>query len=70
MPAPIEPPGRPPAAVPAARAREVTRVYGRGPAAVTALDGVSLDIPAGSFIAVMGPSGSGKSTLMHCLARA
>jgi len=46
----------------------VTRVYGHGPAAVTALDAVSLDIPAGSFIAVMGPSGSGKSTLMHCMA--
>jgi putative ABC transport system ATP-binding protein len=52
----------------AARARDVTRVYGHGQAAVTALDRVSLDIPAGSFTAVMGPSGSGKSTLMHCLA--
>jgi putative ABC transport system ATP-binding protein len=35
---------------------------------VTALDHVSLDIPRGSFTAVMGPSGSGKSTLMHCMA--
>jgi putative ABC transport system ATP-binding protein len=52
----------------AARAREVTKVYGHGQAAVTALDRVSLDIPAGSFTAVMGPSGSGKSTLMHCMA--
>ena len=52
----------------AARAREVTKVYGQGQAAVTALDRVSLDIPAGSFTAVMGPSGSGKSTLMHCMA--
>jgi putative ABC transport system ATP-binding protein len=52
----------------AARARDVTKVYGRGQAAVTALDAVSLDIPAGSFTAVMGPSGSGKSTLMHCMA--
>ncbi len=52
----------------AARAREVTKVYGQGQAAVTALGGVSLDIPAGSFTAVMGPSGSGKSTLMHCMA--
>ena len=69
MPAPIEPPaGRQPAAVLAARACDVTRVYGHGPAAVTALDAVSLDIPAGTFTAVMGPSGSGKSTLMHCMA--
>jgi putative ABC transport system ATP-binding protein len=68
-PAPIQPPGgRQPAGVPAARARDVTRIYGHGPGAVTALDAVSLDIPAGSFIAVMGPSGSGKSTLMHCMA--
>jgi len=68
-PAPTQPPsGRQPAVVPAARARAVTRVYGHGPAAVTALDAVSLDIPAGSFTAVMGPSGSGKSTLMHCMA--
>jgi putative ABC transport system ATP-binding protein len=46
----------------------VTKIYGQGQAAVTALDAISLDLPAGSFTAVMGPSGSGKSTLMHCLA--
>jgi len=56
------------AATLAARARSVTKVYGQGQAAVTAIDGVNLDIPAGSFTAVMGPSGSGKSTLMHCMA--
>src|SRR5690349_14000217 len=67
--APIQPPaGRRRSAGPAARARDVTKTYGHGPAAVTALDQVSLDIPADSFTAVMGPSGSGKSTLMHCMA--
>ncbi len=49
-------------------ANDVTRRYGEGDAAVDALRGVSLDIPAGQFAAVMGPSGSGKSTLMHILA--
>jgi putative ABC transport system ATP-binding protein len=69
MPATSRPPSGPRSAeVPVARAREVTKIYGHGPAAVTALDAVSLDIPAGSFTAVMGPSGSGKSTLMHCMA--
>jgi putative ABC transport system ATP-binding protein len=49
-------------------ASDVTRRYGEGDAAVDALKGVSLDVPAGQFAAVMGPSGSGKSTLMHILA--
>jgi putative ABC transport system ATP-binding protein len=46
----------------------VSKSYGIGSVAVTALDGVSLDIQPGTFTAVMGPSGSGKSTLLHCLA--
>jgi putative ABC transport system ATP-binding protein len=52
----------------AAQAIDLTKRYGDGPTAVTALDAVSLDIPGAEFTAVMGPSGSGKSTLMHCLA--
>ena len=46
----------------------LTRTYGNGPGAVTALDRVTLAFPAGSFTAVMGPSGSGKSTLLQCAA--
>ena len=56
------------AAPAAARAVAATKVYGTGDTAVRALDGVTVDIPAARFTAVMGPSGSGKSTLMHCLA--
>ncbi|MEO5982404.1 MAG: ABC transporter ATP-binding protein [Pedococcus sp.] len=53
---------------PAARVRDLSKIYGKGEAQVRALDGVSLDIAASQFTAIMGPSGSGKSTLMHCAA--
>jgi putative ABC transport system ATP-binding protein len=53
---------------PAARAVELSRVYGKGDATVRALDGVTVEFGRGRFTAVMGPSGSGKSTLMHCMA--
>jgi predicted ABC-type transport system involved in lysophospholipase L1 biosynthesis ATPase subunit len=46
----------------------VARRYGEGEAAVDALRGVSLDVPAGQFPAIMGPSGSGESTLIGGLA--
>lgn len=47
--------------------RNITKVYGSGPTAFTALKGIDLDIAEGDFVAVMGPSGSGKSTMMNIL---
>jgi putative ABC transport system ATP-binding protein len=52
----------------AVRAEHAVKVYGTGDTAVTALDDVTVEFPAGRFTAIMGPSGSGKSTLLHCLA--
>jgi putative ABC transport system ATP-binding protein len=45
----------------------LTKIYGTGETAVTALDRVSMKVNPGEFVAVMGPSGCGKSTLLHLL---
>ncbi|MFD0310227.1 ABC transporter ATP-binding protein [Streptomyces sp. NPDC059517] len=55
-------------AVAAARATDLTKVYGQGETQVVALDSVSVEFRQAEFTAIMGPSGSGKSTLMHCMA--
>jgi putative ABC transport system ATP-binding protein len=53
---------------PIVQVRGLSKVYRQGDIDVVALNGVTVDILAGEFIALMGPSGSGKSTLLHIVA--
>lgn len=53
----------PPGPAPVLQARSLTRVFG----GMTAVDGVDLDVPAGSVTLVLGPNGAGKSTLLNCI---
>ena len=47
--------------------KNITKTYKTGKIGVAALQGVSLTVAGGEFIAIMGPSGSGKSTLLHLI---
>ena len=58
-----ETPAHPPAGSPVLEARGIVKRFG----AVTAVDGISIEVRAGTVTAILGPSGSGKSTLLRCL---
>ncbi len=53
--------------MPVLKTENLTKRFGSGSTAVTALNGVNISIEPGEFVAVMGPSGCGKSTLLHLL---
>jgi len=50
------------------RCRDLSKSYRKGAITVTPLEGLSLDVPEGQFLALMGPSGSGKTTLLNLIA--
>lgn len=53
---------------PVVSVRDVTKVFGTGPTAVTALDRISLDVARGEFVCLVGASGCGKTTLLNLVA--
>src|SRR5689334_15228657 len=50
------------------RVRDVHKFFRRGSEQIDVLNGLSLDVPEGEFLALMGPSGSGKTTLLNLIA--
>lgn len=58
----------PPAEVPAIELSSLSKRYGRGPDAFTALDALSLSVPAGQVIGLLGPNGAGKTTTIKMIA--
>ena len=62
-------PDAPPGPIPAVALRQVSKVYGGGPQAVAALDGIDLDVAPGELVCIVGVSGCGKSTLLSLMAR-
>ena len=49
------------------KVRDLHKVYYRGSEQIDVLQGITLDIPSGDFLALMGPSGSGKTTLLNLI---